>query len=345
MKDIRVKFYPYKPSAKTYSFKCDYDDIKFGDAIISSDYSNPMKVVLVKESTDSCRGLKLIKIDKLNGVDFNKENDPYNIGNLYNVNDYSFLQATINTNDNSSDIDIDKEVMPKQTIKKENKMKSMSKFIKGFERMFMPVERINLGITFYGDVCVNRFNQDDEESECVTIQNGELVSFPSEFILPFPVYTINKPVNTIKVGDTIYKNNIPCLVLNINKDFSFKLQQYDGEIIFSKSPKNIITGQSTIPVVFNMFANGQQDNQSPNNMMNMLPLMMMSEKEDNGFMKMMPMMMMMQGQNGQNPMQMIMMMQMFKGDCENNDDMMKMMMMSSIMGGQNPMMGLFGQSN
>lgn len=208
----------------------------------------------------------------------------------------------------------------------EPKKKSiMDGLMKRFKSQYL-MEKVEDGIkiSMTGILCVKT-----NEDEYVGIdKENNLVSFPEEACLDFPVYIISKPISKVQAGDIILYGKSYSKVLAKNKDNSLKVLYYTGTTHNKKTVQDFILKDSFVKVVVNMF--GEVSGINP------LMLAMMGDND----MDMKELMMLQMITNGttfggsqNNPMQnpMMMLALMGKGETGSTNDLMEMMLMGQMM--------------
>jgi hypothetical protein len=197
----------------------------------------------------------------------------------------------------------------KKSNNKENSMKSMTNRLK---EMFMPQEAKDVRLTIEGVLCVSTKNGYVSISD-----NNELVAYPEEYTIDFPVYIISKPKEQLAVGDIIYNNGTYSKITKINGDRITALS-FTGAGKIIHTIKDFLFNQTMVRVVVSLTGNlGGQIN----------PMMMLALSKDKS--NLLPLMMM--NQNGGNiNMNPMMLMLMSKDDID-----MKELLMMSALNGQN----------
>lgn len=204
--------------------------------------------------------------------------------------------------------------------KKETSALSMTDKIKS---MFMPTRAKDVAISMNGDLCVAT-----KEGYVSINANNELVSYPSELVIPdMPAYVISKPVDQVTVGDII---QVKESYVKVAKRDGAKLTciSYTGSGKVVHTIKDVILNQNLVRVVITLTG-------SVNNQINPM-MMMLLAKDGKGSDSLLPLLMMNQqnGALGTNPMLMALAM----GDGEMDS---KTLLMMSMMGGSTPFGNLF----
>ena len=246
------------------------------------------------------------------------------------------------------------------------------KMLEKYKSQYMLKKIDGLSLTMDGNIALN-----SGEDEYVAIVDNHLETYPAEAIITgIPFYSIQRPINQIKVGDYVFLNNtaegrklaqVYDIATTKNGSTIIKVTRFSGSQETAVSTVDKLTGINTIEVVISMmdfmsgenpFANmmNMSSNNPMSNMMGIVAMMQMFGGEGSGKMdmdKLLTMMMISGGQNpfqgmiggGQNPMAMVAMMQMFGGEGSGKMDMDKLLTMMMISGGQNPFQCMFGNMN
>lgn len=195
-------------------------------------------------------------------------------------------------------------------------------FIEKYKAQFIPEKDESLKLSMDGKVCAL------VGDEYVGIdENNELISYPAEMCLDFPIYLIAKPYSQVEVGDIIKINRSYVKVLKKNPNKSLSCLTFSGYTQNKKEVKDFILGQAFVKTVVNMFGNMKAGGFNP--MMLALANGEMNAKD-------LLIMQMFQGgvttqANQMNPM--LMMALIDKGE---DSSMLEAMMMMQMMGGQFP---------
>ena len=206
---------------------------------------------------------------------------------------------------------------------KTTNMNSIKNLGERLKANLIPTEAKDVRVAMDGNICVATANG------YVTIdENFRLTSYPDEFVVNIPAYTLPKPVDQLKVGDIIAREKSYAKVKAI-KDGRITVVGYTGAGSNVYPIKDFFLGQTTVRVVVSLAGNlGGQ--------MNPLMLLALSDKKDND--SLLPLMLL--SQNGgalqANPM---MMMALAGGD---KFDIKDLLVYSALGGGQNPFGNLFG---
>lgn len=219
----------------------------------------------------------------------------------------------------AANFEITKSKSTKTPAMTENSIKNLGERLKA---NFMPTEAEGVRIATDGNICVATTDG------YVTIDKDfNLVSYPKEFTLEFPVFIMPKPIDQLREGDVIARDRSYAKVKSI-KDGSITVVGFTGAGSKVYPVKDFLLGSTTVRVVVSLAGNiGGQIN----------PLMFMALSKDKKNDSLLPFLLM--NQNGgaltANPM----MLTMLAGD---GDFDFKDLLMCSVISGQNPLGGLFG---
>ena len=290
-------------SLKKYKFLCDYE-VKAGDMIDSPVYSTPCEVIDVSMEKSipwyDGKQVKPIIVDTING-------------------------KTVSNN--------------KTKTKTNSEMKNNSSMFDGildsYTSQFMPVKEDGVRLSMSGILCVP---VGDKYVGCDA--NNRLVKFPAGMTIPFPVFSIEKPVSAIVKGDIIKRDRSYAKVLDVTGDGRIRTLSFSGVTTTQAAIEDFLMQQATFRVLINMFNFDQNSGFNP-----LIYAMCTGEEID--FQGMMMLSMTPQGKNlfansNINPM-MLMMLDKNRGN--GGSDAMSMMMMASMFNGsgQNPFANMFGQ--
>ena len=179
---------------------------------------------------------------------------------------------------------------------------------------------------------------------CVPVNNeyvgvksdGSLTSYPEEFLIDVPVFSISKPQIQVKVGDIVKIGARYGRVNAKNGDGSLKILYFSGVTGNTHEIKDMLLGQSLVRVLVNMFSFNESNGMNP------MMLLAMSDKEDLDIKSLFLMQAMSNGQsfgsnsvNGFNPM---MLLALSDNDGKSNDMFTTMALMQMMNGGNS----LFG---
>lgn len=191
---------------------------------------------------------------------------------------------------------------------------------------YMPTKADGVRIATDGNICVATTDG------YVTIDNDfNLISYPNELTLDFPVFIMPKPIDQLKVGDVIARDRSYAKVKAI-KDGSITVVGFTGAGSKVYPIKDFLLGSTTVRVVVSLAANlGGQFN----------PLMLMAMSGENKKMdSLLPFFLMNQNGGALQGNPMLMMALADGGDFDFKD----LLMYSALSGGQNPFGGLFGSA-
>ena len=249
-----------------------------------------------------------------------------NIGTISNVfiktgDAWSELNtATINTAHSFSNLkdEIKKQVLDEINKKEVNKMSEMSKV---FNFDFGPVNDNHYRMSPYGlaiDTSKNGWiTYDSLSGELI---NVEIFNFSIKNLL----YKMPAAIETLNIGDIIIHSSRPVFVKGINKDGTIKVISYDGAVVMDILPIKSPFGFSFVTKIVSLIDFSQIKADSKNPFGNMLPFLMMGDREGEDL-DFLPFLMMNQGQDFMNnPMMMYALMSGNKG---NNKDLLLMMML------------------
>lgn len=151
---------------------------------------------------------------------------------------------------------INKEITTEESTNQDTKGDKMEKksifagFIEKYKAQFIPEKDESLKLSMDGKVCALIGN------EYVGIdENNELISYPAEMCLDFPIYLIAKPYSQVEVGDIIKINRSYVKVLKKNPNRSLSCLTFSGYTQNKKEVKDFILGQAFVKTVVNMFGN------------------------------------------------------------------------------------------
>ena len=249
-----------------------------------------------------------------------------NIGTISNVfiktgDAWSKLNtATVNTAHSFSSLkdEIKKQVLDEINKKEVNKMSEMSKV---FNFDFGPVNDNHYRMSPDGlaiDTSKNGWIAYDSLSG--ELINVEIFNFSIKNLL----YKMPAAIETLNIGDIIIHSSRPVFVKGINKDGTIKVISYDGAVVMDILPIKSPFGFSFVTKIVSLIDFSQIKADSKNPFGNMLPFLMMGDREGEDL-DFLPFLMMNQGQDFMNnPMMMYALMSGNKG---NNKDLLLMMML------------------
>lgn len=215
--------------------------------------------------------------------------------------------------------------------KKMTSNKMVSGLMDRYKSQFFPEKEEYVKIAMDGAICV------PVNGEYVGIKSdGSLTSYPEQFLIDVPVFSISKPQAQVKVGDVVKIGTRYGRVNAKNEDGSLKILYFSGVTGNTHEIKDMLLGQSLVRVLVNMF------NLNESNSINPMMLLAMSDKEDLDMKSLLLMQAMSNGQgfgsnsvNGFNPM---MLLALSDKDSKSNDIFTTMALMQMMNGGNS----LFG---
>ena len=221
---------------------------------------------------------------------------------------------------------LEERIVDLEKILKNNKEKEEEKKMKGFNFDFGKITGDSVRMSVYGVAVKNNSGTwVAYDSKTESMMDVDVLNFSGADML----YKMPVAVNQVQAGDVIIHNRKPCFVVSFSEDGSaFSVVDImDSEqkmILPVKSP----FGFSFVTKVVSPFnLAGSADAQNPFG--NMLPLMMMGDKDID------PMMLMMMCGNGGFDMSNPMMMMFLLDDKGDKSDMMKTMLMAQMFANQN----------
>ena len=282
-------------------------NLKVGDVITADNRTTPIQVA---EITSLTSGYTILTNVAVNGVSIDLGNATRPAVNKV-ATTYAGVSAT------------------KTKKMKDNKM--VSGLIERYKSQFFPEKEERVKIAMDGAICVPVNN------EYVGVKSdGSLTSYPEEFLIDVPVFSISKPQAQVKVGDIVKIGARYGRVNAKNGDGSLKILYFSGVTGNTHEIKDMLLGQSLVRVLVNMFSFNE------NNGMNPMMLLAMSDKEDLDIKSLFLMQAMSNGQsfgsnsvNGFNPM---MLLALSDNDGKSNDMFTTMALMQMMNGGNS----LFG---
>lgn len=215
--------------------------------------------------------------------------------------------------------------------KKMTNNKMVSGLIDRYKSQFFPEKEENVKVSMDGAICVS------VNGEYVGVKSdGSLASYPEQFLIDVPVFSISKPQTQVKVGDIVKIGTRYGRVNAKYEDGSLKILYFSGVTGNTHEIKDMLLGQSLVRVLVNMF------NLNESNSINPMMLLAMSDKEDLDMKSLLLMQAMSNGQgfgsnsvNGFNPM---MLLALSDKDSKNNDMFTTIALMQMMNGGNS----LFG---
>ena len=282
-------------------------NLKVGDVITADNRTTPIQVA---EITSLTSGYTILTNVAVNGVSIDLGNATRPAVNKV-ATTYAGVSAT------------------KTKKMKDNKM--VSGLIERYKSQFFPEKEERVKIAMDGAICVPVNN------EYVGVKSdGSLTSYPEEFLIDVPVFSISKPQTQVKVGDIVKIGARYGRVNAKNGDGSLKILYFSGVTGNTHEIKDMLLGQSLIRVLVNMFSFNESNGMNP------MMLLAMSDKEDLDIKSLFLMQAMSNGQgfgsnsvNGFNPM---MLLALSDNDGKSNDMFTTMALMQMMNGGNS----LFG---
>ena len=282
-------------------------NLKIGDVITADNRTTPIQVA---EITSLTSGYTILTNVAINGVSIDLGNATRPAVNKV-ATTYAGVSAT------------------KTKKMKDNKM--VSGLIERYKSQFFPEKEERVKIAMDGAICVPVNN------EYVGVKSdGSLTSYPEEFLIDVPVFSISKPQAQVKVGDIVKIGARYGRVNAKNGDGSLKILYFSGVTGNTHEIKDMLLGQSLVRVLVNMFSFNESNGMNP------MMLLAMSDKEDLDIKSLFLMQAMSNGQsfgsnsvNGFNPM---MLLALSDNDGKSNDMFTTMALMQMMNGGNS----LFG---
>ena len=282
-------------------------NLKVGDVITADNQTTPIQVA---EITSLTSGYTILTNVAVNGVSIDLGNATRPAVNKV-ATTYAGVSAT------------------KTKKMKDNKM--VSGLIDRYKSQFFPEKEEHVKIAMDGAICVPVNN------EYVGVKSdGSLTSYPEEFLIDVPVFSISKPQAQVKVGDVVKIGTRYGRVNAKNGDGSLKILYFSGVTGNTHEIKDMLLGQSLVRVLVNMFSFNESNGMNP------MMLLAMSDKEDLDIKSLFLMQAMSNGQgfgnnsvNGFNP---IMLLALSDKD-GNSNDMFTTMALMQMMNGGNSLFG------
>ena len=284
-------------------------NLKVGDVITADNRTTPIQVV---EITSLTSGYTILTNVAINGVSIDLGNATRPV-----VNKVATTYADV----------------PATKTKKMTSNKMVSGLIDRYKSQFFPEKEEYVKIAMDGAICVPVNN------EYIGVKSdGSLTSYPEEFLIDVPVFSISKPQAQVKVGDIVKIGTRYGRVNTKNEDGSLKILYFSGVTGNTHEIKDMLLGQSLVRVLVNMFSFNESNGMNP------MMLLAMSDKEDFDMKSLFLMQAMSNGQgfgsnsiNGFNP---IMLLALSDKDGKSNDIFTTMALMQMMNGGNS----LFGTS-
>lgn len=282
-------------------------NLKVGDVITADNQITPIQVVKISSLTS---GYTILTNVAINGVSID-------LGNATRpaVNKVATTYADV----------------PATKTKKMKDNKMVSGLIERYKSQFFPEKEEHVKIAMDGAICVPVNN------EYIGVKSdGSLTSYPEEFLIDVPVFSISKSQAQVKVGDVVKIGTRYGRVNAKNEDGSLKILYFSGVTGNTHEIKDMLLGQSLVRVLVNMFSFNESNGMNP------MMLLALSDKEDLDIKSLFLMQAMSNGQgfgnnsvNGFNP---IMLLALSDKD-GNSNDMFTTMALMQMMNGGNSLFG------
>ena len=230
---------------KVYGFESEkLINLKVGNVVTADNQTTPIQVVEIISSKSNY--IELINV-AINGISIDHGNATRPI-----VNKVATTYADV----------------PATKTKKMTNNKMVSGLIDRYKSQFFPEKEECVKVSMDGAICV------PVNGEYVGVKSdGSLTSYPEQFLIDVPVFSISKPQAQVKVGDIIKVGTRYGRVNAKHEDGSLKVLYFSGVTGNTHEIKDMLLGQSLVRVLVNMF------NFSENNMNSMM-LLALSDKED-----------------------------------------------------------------
>ena len=282
-------------------------NLKVGDVITADNRTTPIQVVEISSLTSGYAILTNVAINGIS-IDFGNATRPA-------VNKVATTYADVSAT----------------KTKKMTSNKMVSGLMDRYKSQFFPEKEEYVKIAMDGAICV------PVNGEYVGVKSdGSLTSYPEQFLIDVPVFSISKPQAQVKVGDVVKIGTRYGRVNAKNEDGSLKILYFSGVTGNTHEIKDMLLGQSLVRVLVNMF------NLNESSSINPMMLLAMSDKEDLDMKSLLLMQAMSNGQgfgnnsiNGFNPM---MLLALSDKDSKSNDIFTTMALMQMMNGGNS----LFG---
>ena len=284
-------------------------NLKVGDVVTADNRATPIQVAEISFLTS---GYTILTNVAINGVSIDLGNATRPV-----VNKVATTYANV----------------PATKTKKMTSNKMVSGLIDRYKSQFFPEKEEYVKIAMDGAICVPVNN------EYIGVKSdGSLTSYPEEFLIDVPVFSISKLQAQVKVGDIVKIGTRYGRVNTKNEDGSLKILYFSGVTGNTHEIKDMLLGQSLVRVLVNMFSFNESNGMNP------MMLLAMSDKEDLDMKSFFLMQAMSNGQgfgsnsvNGFNPM---MLLALSDKDSKSNDIFTTMALMQMMNGGNS----LFGTS-
>ena len=293
---------------KLYGFESrKLTNLKVGDVVTADNQATPIQVVEISPLTSVYTELTNVAI---NGISIDLGNATRPTVNKV-ATTYTDVSAT--------------------KTKKMTNNKMVSGLMDRYKSQFFPEKEEYVKIAMDGAICV------PVNGEYVGVKSdGSLTSYPEQFLIDVPVFSISKPQAQIKIGDVVKIGTRYGRVNAKNEDGSLKILYFSGVTGNTHEIKDMLLGQSLVRVLVNMF------NLNEGNSINPMMLLALSDKEDLDMKSLLLMQAMSNGQgfgsnsvNGFNPM---MLLALSDKDSKSNDMFTTIALMQMMNGGNS----LFG---
>ena len=282
-------------------------NLKVGDVVTADNRATPIQVAEISSLTSGYTVLNNVAINGIS-IDLGNATRP-------TVNKVATTYADV----------------PATKTKKMTSNKMVSGLMDRYKSQFFPEKEEYVKIAMDGAICV------PVNGEYVGVKSdGSLTSYPEQFLIDVPVFSISKPQAQIKIGDVVKIGTRYGRVNAKNEDGSLKILYFSGVTGNTHEIKDMLLGQSLVRVLVNMF------NLNESNSINPMMLLAMSDKEDLDMKSLLLMQAMSNGQgfgsnsvNGFNPM---MLLALSDKDSKSNDMFTTIALMQMMNGGNS----LFG---
>lgn len=220
-------------------------NLKVGDVVTADNRATPIQVTEISFLTS---GYTILANVAINGVSIDLGNATRPV-----VNKVATTYADV----------------PATKTKKMTSNKMVSGLIDRYKSQFFPEKEEYVKIAMDGAICVPVNN------EYVGVKSdGSLTSYPEEFLIDVPVFSISKPQAQVKVGDIVKIGTRYGRVNTKNEDGSLKILYFSGVTGNTHEIKDMLLGQSLVRVLVNMFSFNESNGMNP------MMLLAMSDKED-----------------------------------------------------------------
>lgn len=293
---------------KLYGFESGkLTNLKVGDVITADNQTTPIQVVEIISIDLAYTELTNVTI---NGVSINLGNATWPIENKV-ATTYADISAA--------------------KTKKMTNNKMVSGLMDRYKSQFFPEKEECVKVSMDGAICV------PVNGEYVGVKSdGSLASYPEQFLIDVPVFSISKSQAQVKVGDIVKIGTRYGRVNAKHEDGSLKILYFSGVTGNTHEIKDMLLGQSLVRVLINMFSFNESNSINP------MMLLAVSDKEDLDMKSLFLMQAMSNGQgfgsnsaNGFNP---IMLLALSDKDGKSNDMFTTMALMQMMNGGNS----LFG---